>query len=42
MQDPLNIRKKAALPPLDSKPTIEDILNSMFPPKKWKDADHYF
>ncbi|KRX02805.1 hypothetical protein PPERSA_04008 [Pseudocohnilembus persalinus] len=35
-------RKKAQLPPIESKPTTEDILNSILPPREWEhDGKHY-
>ncbi|KRX07175.1 hypothetical protein PPERSA_00085 [Pseudocohnilembus persalinus] len=37
INDPLKKKKKAQLPPLEQKPTIEEILNAIFPPKTWKE-----
>ncbi|EGR30286.1 hypothetical protein IMG5_135820 [Ichthyophthirius multifiliis] len=41
LQDPLDIKKRPQLPTLDQKPTIEDILNSIFPPRKWEQDGKY-
>ncbi len=35
-------KKKGALPPMDTKPTAENILNSILPPREWvEDGRHY-
>ncbi|KAL4477344.1 hypothetical protein ABPG72_002338 [Tetrahymena utriculariae] len=42
LKDPLQIKKKPQLPPLDQKSNIEEILNSIFPPKKWQKNNEYY
>ena len=31
-------RKKGGLPPLDAKPSIEDILHAVLPPREWMET----
>ena len=42
MQDPLEIKKKGQLPPMDQKPSIDDILNGLFPARKFMSSGRYF
>eukprot|EP00825_Cyclidium_porcatum_P020360 TRINITY_DN2309_c0_g1_i2.p1 TRINITY_DN2309_c0_g1~~TRINITY_DN2309_c0_g1_i2.p1 ORF type:complete len:247 (+),score=47.07 TRINITY_DN2309_c0_g1_i2:306-1046(+) len=42
LSDPLEIKKKSQLPPLDSKPSIEDILNKIFLPKQYQLQNRWF
>ncbi len=35
-------KKRAQLPPLESKPSTEDILNAILPPREWDhESKHY-
>ena len=35
-------KKKAQLPPMESKPSSEDILNAILPPREWvENGKHY-
>ena len=34
--------KKSHLPPIDNKPSSEDILNAILPPREWVDTGKHF
>jgi dynein light intermediate chain len=39
---PIATRKKTQLPPMESKPSTEDILNAILPPREWvENGKHY-
>ena len=35
-------KKKAQLPPMESKPSSEDILNAILPPREWVENGKFF